>query len=332
MQIWDGEHHTDALLELLSFIPIDSFDDAYITFFKPVELVLARHGLPAYGKLVDFYTALLQRQVCSTILNESPRDTSTQTLTMLTEHISTLVVSILLSMPSSDVDPTLLSPILSFYEQLATSSKPHFVSIILPPMYLVYLLAQQPSPAAFSRLCGIIGSYKSAFDQHPRPVKDYYPAHVTDSLNWCLRDIYNLIWVSRGLVSVDKKAVGFYCDPSLRLKLNAYLSSIEREYAIGTAFSLSNYAWMASLSAVAWRSIEEQQIKAENFDRDSIRYHQGPVSQRSLDVLKREGGVSVDWDGPQGFKVHVLNWLAHRGMSGVRDLMFATVTDLRGKV
>jgi centromere protein I len=37
----------------------------------------------------------------------------------------------------------------------------------------------------------------------------------------------------------------------------------------------------------------------------------------------------VDWDGAQGYKAYVLNWLAERGMGGIRDLMFATVTDLK---
>jgi centromere protein I len=109
------------------------------------------------------------------------------------------------------------------------------------------------------------------------------------------------------------------------------LSGIDREYAIGTAFSLSNNAWLASMSATAWRTIEEREINAEGFDRNNIRYHQGPVSQRSLEVLKRKGGVSVDWDGAKGYKVFVLDWLAERGLGGIRELMFATVTELRGK-
>jgi centromere protein I len=117
----------------------------------------------------------------------------------------------------------------------------------------------------------------------------------------------------------------------LRSTLNNYISVIDREYSIGTAFGFSNYAWLASMSAAAWRALEEREITKEGYDKSSIRYHQGPVSQRSLEVLKRKGGVSVDWDGANGYKVFVLNWLAERGLGGVRELMFATVTELRGK-
>jgi centromere protein I len=39
----------------------------------------------------------------------------------------------------------------------------------------------------------------------------------------------------------------------------------------------------------------------------------------------------VDWDGSNGYKVFVLHWLAERGLGGIKDLMFATVTELKGK-
>jgi centromere protein I len=298
LPIWTGKDNLDAILGILSHIPIVFFQDVYTDFFRPVELALASQGPSAYQKLLGFYTSLLQQQA---------REATTRS--------------------SSDDQVA----ILSFYELLSASSKPHIVPIILPPMHLIYLLTQHASPATFSRVCGIIGSYKLAFDQHPKPVKEYYPTHVTDALNWCLRDIYHLLWISRALVTADQKALGLHCDPALRSQLHDYLNGIDREYAIGAAFGLSNNALLASLSAAAWRVTEEREISREGYDKSSIRYHQGPVSQRSLEVLKRKGGVSVDWDGANGFKVFVLNWLAERGMSGVRDLMFATVTELRGK-
>jgi centromere protein I len=148
-------------------------------------------------------------------------------------------------------------------------------------------------------------------------------------MNLCLRDIYHLIWISRALITADQKALGFHCDATLRSTLNDYLGGIDREYAIGQAFLLSNNAWLASLSAAAWRDMEEGEISREGYDKRDIRYHQGPVSQRSLEVLKRKGGVSVDWDGKGGYKFYVLNWLADRGLSGVRELMVATVSELR---
>lgn len=255
-----------------------------------------------------------------------------RTFAMLAEHVSTLSTSMLLSMSCTNVNESLLSAILRVYEVLATVSIPYLVPIVLPEMRTAYLLALQSSPAAYGRLCSTIAGYKSAFDAHPKPVREYYSAEVTDSLNWCLRDIYNLIWATRGFLIVEKKSVGCYCDPSLRSRLGDYVSRIEREYSIGNTHNFANNPCLALLASSAWRSIEDREIQKQDYDSHSITHHQGPVSQRSLEVLKSNGGVSVNYDGPEGFKVLFLHWLAEKGLPGIRDLMFATVSDLRGKV
>ncbi|KAJ4369805.1 Phosphate metabolism transcription protein [Neocucurbitaria cava] len=334
LPIWNGQDNMDSILGLLSYIPIESFADVYSAYLSPAEQALAGHGLDTHAKLIDFYTSLLQHQATLAMSKNDHHTTTTthQILTDLTTHVAALSTSLLLSLPPA-TGATLTSSILTFYELLSTSSKPHIIPIILPPMHLIYLLSQTPGSATtLSRVCGIIGSYKVSFDQHPKPVKDYYPASVTDSLNFCLRDLYNLLWVSRALNVVEQKSVGLYCHPALRASLKDYLSGLDREYAVGTAFGLSSNACLASSSAAAWRAAEEQEIEREGYDRNSIRYHQGPVSQRSLEVLKRKGGVCVDWDGAGGYKVFVLNWLAERGLAGIRQFMFATVTDLKGRV
>ncbi|KAH7073756.1 Mis6-domain-containing protein [Paraphoma chrysanthemicola] len=326
--MWNGVENIDVIFELLTYVPIDTWADAYASYFLPVEKSIAAHDEIRYDKLIDMYTSLVQQQASAA--SSSNDATDPQIFHDLTAHVFTLSISLLLSMPPG-TSHRLLSSILAFYEVLSTVSQPHSVPIILPPMRLIYLLLQEPSPATFSRVCGIIAAYKHAFDEHPKPVKDFYPTSVTDALNWCLRDIYHLIWISRALVTADQRAVGFHCDPNLRTRLNDYLSSLDREYAIGSAFLLSNNAWIASMAATAWRAMEEREISTEGFDRDNIRYHQGPVTLRSLEVLKRKGGVSVAWDGADGYKVFVLDWMAQRGLAGTKRLMFATVSDLRGK-
>ncbi|CAO2648421.1 Nn.00g076880.m01.CDS01 [Neocucurbitaria sp. VM-36] len=330
--IWNGQDNIDSILGLLSYLPMDPFETVYSTYLSPTEQALAGYGLPAHARLIDFYSSLFQHQASAAISrNDRPSSMTHRALNDLTSHIAALCTSLLLSLPS-DSGASLTSSILTFYELLSTSSKPHIIPIILPPMHLVYLLSQSSSPTTLSRICGIIGAYKAAFDQHPKPVKDYYPASVTDALNFCLRDLYNLLWVARALNAVEQKSVGLYCHPSLRADLKDYLTGLDREYAIGSAFGLSNNAWLASMAAAAWRAVEESEIEREGYDRNSIRYHQGPVSQRSLEVLKRKGGVGVEWDGAMGYKVFVLDWLAERGLGGIRQLMFATVTDLKGRV
>jgi centromere protein I len=313
----------------VSYIPIEVFEDAHTTYLSPIERALATHGVTAYTKLVDLYTALLQHQMALT--SSGPADQKEirqEVLSDMVEHVATLFSSALLSLlPGSSADLT--SSILTFYELLSTSSRPHVIPIHLPPMHLIYMLAQDASATTVSRICGIIGSYKLAFDAHPRPVKTYYPAEVTDAFNYCLRDMYNLVWVSRGLLVQDQKSKGLYCDPILRYTLNEYLRTVDRGYNMATAFTLSYNAWLASLSAAAWRAVEKQ--KTEKTGSQNItRYHDGPVTEKSLEILKNKGGVSVDWEGADGYKVMVLQWLTERGLGGIRDLMFATVINLKG--
>ncbi|KAI1517351.1 mis6 domain-containing protein [Pyrenophora tritici-repentis] len=327
--IWNGPDHLATILGLLSYAEIEEFEDIQATYFSPIERALSAQGIPAYTELVNFYIMLLQHQISNTSMKLPDRiDTAQQVLRDLVAHVSTLFTSALLSVPQ-DSGVGLKSAILSFYELLSTSSKPHVIPIILPPMHLVYLLAQDTSSVILSRICGIIGAYKSAFDAHPKPIKKYYSTEVTDAFNHCLRDMYNLVWVSRGLLAQDQKSQGLYCDAELRFELNSYLNNLSREYSIGNAFTLCNSAWLASLTAAAWREVEERKINQGGLDKSKVRYHQGLVSEKSLETLKRKGGVSVEWEGPSGFKVMVLQWLDERGMGGIRSLMFATVMNLK---
>ncbi|KAF1829221.1 Mis6-domain-containing protein [Decorospora gaudefroyi] len=330
LPLWNGRDNVDALLGLLSYLQVNTFEEIYAIYLSPTERALAAQGVSAYAKLIEFYTSLLQHQMSAACSKATSRDEKHDpAVNSIVAHVSTLFTSALLSVPSG-LNVDLTSPVLSFYELLSTSSKPNTIPIILPPMHLVYLLAQADCPTTFSRAYGIIGFYKVAFDKHPKPVKAYYPVAVTDEFNFCLRDLYNLVWVARGLLVQDKKSEGLYCDASLRSTLNNYLRELDREYVIGTTFTLPNNAWLASLSAAAWREIEEHMVEREGYDKNSIIYHQGPVSERSLEVLKRNGGVSVNWEGPSGYKVFVLHWLDERGLSGIKDLMFATVMNLKG--
>lgn len=328
LPLWNGQHNLETILGLLSYVDIELFEEVHATYLSAIERAIAAQGISAYPKLVDFYTALLQHQTSRESADTVSSDEDKQVLSDLNTHVATLFTSVLLSTPpglGSDV----VSSILSFYELLSTSSKPHVIPIQLPPMHLVYLLAQDASPTILARLCGIIGAYKLAFDKHPKPVKAYYPVEVTDTFNFCLRDMYNLIWVSRGLVVQDKKSQGLFCDGLLRSTLGTYLRDVSREYSIEAAFNLSNNAWLASLSAAAWRTVERQTAEREGFDINSIAHHQGPVSEKSLEALKRKGGVSVDWEGAHGYKALVLQWLDERGLGGIKELMFATVMNLK---
>lgn len=214
---------------------------------------------------------------------------------------------------------------LSFYELLSSSAEPGAVPIILPPPRLSYLLAQSASATALSRICGIYANYKTAFDKHPTPISTYYPPSTTIPFNSSLRDLYNLLWGSKALQIVDA-STAFLCDPVLRETLNSYLTSVDHSYSIGPAFGFSHNALLASLSAAAWWSLEEDEIEKQGYDRDSINWHRGPVTQQTLEALGKDRGVSVEL---LEYKKHVLNWLEERGCGGIKELMYATHAKLK---
>ncbi|KAJ4378688.1 Phosphate metabolism transcription protein [Didymella sp. IMI 355093] len=333
LKTWKGDENAETVLSLLAYIPGGSFEDLYSEFLAPVERALCGNDVSSYTYLVELYTEMLQHRIAKLAQQQPERrqpalsTPEQQFVKDLVSHFATFSTSLLLSLPPF-MGSEIVSAILAFWELLSTSSKPHVIPILLPPMHLVYFLMQSSPADVVSRICGVIGSYKQAFDAHPRPVKYYYPSEVTDGLNWCLRDVYNLFWVARGLAVAEQKSVGMYCHPALRSSLDAYLSGLDRGYAIDHAFNLSHNAWLASMASAAWHALEEQQLERQEYNRANVEAHNGPVTQQSLASL-RDGGISVDWDGADGYKVFVLNWLADRGLGGLKELMFATVTDLK---
>lgn len=85
------------------------------------------------------------------------------------------------------------------------------------------------------------------------------------------------------------------------------------------------------MSIAAWRELEDRRADdggGENAEPGIKLRHAGPVSQKSLALLGREGGVDLGW---KDYRVLVLRWLADRGVGGVGELMGCTMKGLMGK-
>ncbi|KAL1601610.1 Phosphate metabolism transcription protein [Paraconiothyrium brasiliense] len=335
--IWDGLQNVDDILNLLSYSPIHPFEGklhARVTFLQPLERSLLAHDLQACERLLGFYTSLFRQW--SNQASPQPSHSNSplahpdqRALLGLAAHVATLSSSLLLSLPSeSSSITTITSAILTFYEQLSTSSKPHHIPIILPPNSLIYLLTVSSSTTVFARITGIIANYRHAFSAHPAPVLNYYPEETTNSFNTALRDVYNLLWMSRALDVAPPKSMGLYCTPELRDALHAYLTELDHEYSIQAAFNVSNNPVLASMSLAAWLALENEEIEREGYDPDAITRHEGPVSQRKLEMLRAAGGVDVDWDA---YRVRVLKWMEERGLKGPKEFMFSASNQLRVK-
>lgn len=74
---------------------------------------------------------------------------------------------------------------------------------------------------------------------------------------------------------------------------------------------------LAALSLAAFRELEVG---------DNIYVkHEGPVGQRSLAALARDGGIKISW---KEYRVHVLKWLEAMGIDGPGLLGSATMKGL----
>ncbi|OCK91240.1 Mis6-domain-containing protein, partial [Cenococcum geophilum 1.58] len=328
--IWNGVADDDAILGLLAFLPVQQFQGIHATYLAPVEAALISNNNNAHRKLINLYTSILCRWTeqapAQGATTKSKSSLSyTQTITDLAKHVSTLTLSILSAFPYDSNSPT-ISSILTFYEVLSASSIPTVIPIILPPPHTTYLLLTCPSLATLTRLLTVLANYKNAFDTHPTPISAHYPATTTNTFNGYLMDTCNLLWRSRALLTIDPNAQGCFCDPGVRTVLQAYITNVEREYVLSTAFGLSHNALLAALSAAAWRALEEAEIQNQGSEAEDIVRHKGPVTQRNLVVLAKEGGVEIPW---KKYRIEVLKWLEQRGCRGVKDLMFATMTGLK---
>lgn len=157
-------------------------------------------------------------------------------------------------------------------------------------------------------------------------------------------DVANLLWRSRALTAHDPNAMACLCAPTLADSLHTYVTTTLSpitilttnqpapgtgpDYALTALFGLPHNPLTAPLALAAFRALEDHHHHVStNNEESSPRHHHppGPVTQRSLHRLARAGGLELSW---KAYRVRVLEWLAERGVRGVRDFMFVTMKDL----
>lgn len=150
-----------------------------------------------------------------------------------------------------------------------------------------------------------------------------YPREHVNAFNGFLMDVCNLLWRSRAFNTTDSNALGCLLPQSTIPALRDYVEALDN--SLPTLFSLSQNNVLSALSIACFRDLEDA---AEEREEGSLSVrHAGPVSQRSLAVLEKEGGVVVNW---AVYREEVLRWLDERGVGGVMELMFCTMKLLMG--
>ncbi|KAF1990095.1 Mis6-domain-containing protein [Aulographum hederae CBS 113979] len=322
---WDGSSNLTEILNLLSFVPIQPFSVLFVNILKPLEQATISQDTSHFQALLQFYANLsYQWSIVASVdaVHGEPQESAKQAYHELSEHVATLALSALAS------DASRFShAVLEYLEIL--SSLPHessplglwSVPVVIPRPQVVYLLAFGSSLADLSRLCGSLASSKNAFEQSMRKSQKY-PSALTSRFNGYLMDICNMLWRLQALSKSDQNAMGCLSPPALTEALQQWLLALDRSYHTTLLFGLSHNYSTSALSIQVFRDLED---RAEEAGHDIRIRHGGPVTQRTLAALPKEGGLSMNW---KQYRLEVLLWLDSKGVGGIKDLMFATMKDL----
>lgn len=322
---WRPPQNQQIILDLLSYLSLESFSAIQTTLLTPLEnALLSAPPTPTTNPLVTlltFYTTLLTKWTAHLLSAPSPPPTpQITTLLSLTSHTTLLTQTLLAASPTASTT----SLILTYLSTLPPLVAPP-LSIPLPPpppltTYLIIFLS--PSLSSLSRLCSLLTSWKRAFEANAGTARDQ---QQIESLNAALMDTCNLLFRSRAFNAADGHALGCLMPPAVVTNLSTYTSGMDPPQPLTSLFSLSHHPGLSALSIAAFREVEDG---AEDKQPGSVAVrHAGPISMKSLAQLGREGGVQMGW---KEYRVLVLSWLENVGVHGTADFGAATMPGMKG--
>ena len=324
--------HFDS--KVLCSVKSSNFSDLSVDFresiIKPIEMQLVAANPTPFPHIMQFH-ADLARRLLFLISNDSDDSGAIKShakcFEQLAHHVLDVALPILTTPPVSESST---AAVIEFLEVLITPyrhtnalefSTYRRLPVVLPQPYTIYLLLYDISASNLSRLCSILATYKDVLEK--RRLSSSPPQQQTiGQFNGYLMDVCNLLWRSRAFRRDDSHAMGCLLPESTFSLLQDYLGKTDREYSLSYTFGLSHHLNLNSLSIVAFRELEDL---AESRGEDPRVRHAGPVTQRSLMKLDKDGGVQVSW---KDYRVQVLDYLEKHSLGGIKELMFTTMKDL----
>ncbi|KAI1377312.1 Mis6-domain-containing protein [Hypoxylon crocopeplum] len=323
LKIWDGREGRDSVLTILPYIPLLDFPELLAGIFQPLEAKILDNTATSQLQLLEFYAALLQRWTIALASLEQKSTHAPTIVADLVAHVNDLCLTLVQTSPSASTH----SRILDFYELtavLATDQKLLIhTRIMIPASPLVYILHFSSSPATLSRLCAILSKYKGGFQKAMATSRSEYTPEYINEFNGFLMDICNCLWRSRAFNNNDVNSHGCLVSRSLAEDLASYVNSLNMGGSLPSLFSLS-YSPALGLSAISYfRELEDEEL--ERGTGGFSTRHAGPVTRASLHTLANNGGLRVGWDD---YRLGVLSYLERKGMTGVGELMYNTMTNV----
>ncbi|ROV87495.1 hypothetical protein VMCG_10501 [Cytospora schulzeri] len=303
------------IADILAYAPIMESKD--LSVFADVIEATLDGSVASQLDLLTLYTNLLRRW--NTTLLSSEADTpqhASACIAWLVTHVNQLSLTLLQTSPT---ESTALR-VLDFYERVAyLYSNPTLLrtlQITIPPVPLVYTLQFSPSLATVSRLCTILACYKRAFavsmSNAAKKLGPPYDKNQVNTFNGFLMDICNCLWRGKAFAKSDAHAKGCMVSDAVIASLGAYVANPPEggsgDMTLGALFTMS-YSPLLCLQAIG-------HLQAR---------HAGPVTQKSLGLLSRRGGLEMQW---QDYRLGVLKHLDEGGWKGIPELMYSTMRNL----
>ncbi|KAF3069076.1 Inner centromere protein mis6 [Daldinia childiae] len=321
LKIWNGHDGRGSIFNILSYLPLINYQELFTGILQTLETKVLDGTTVSQLQLLEFYTILLQRWAISLASLEQKSANASTIIADLVGHVNNLCLTLVQTSPTNST----YSKVLDFYEQTAIlSSDPKLhrhTRIMIPSSPLVYILHFSFCPNTLSRLCSILSKYKAGFQMAMSTSRSQYTPEYINEFNGFLMDICNCIWRSRAFNSNDVNSHGCLVPRPLAEDLAAYASRLKTSAPLSTLFSLS-YSPVLSLSAISYfRELEDEALVQDELDTR----HAGPITRASLSSLAHSRGLRVGWDD---YRLGVLNYLEQKGMAGVGELMYNTMTNV----
>jgi centromere protein I len=309
----------------------------------------------SYVDILELYTTLLQNWISTAIARQRRSTTNgfqnqprfegdiplpsliiitklmylaSETLDPLIAHSSILVLRMLAINHSITVQTMINQYLQTLAQMVSLTAQFTSLPLSIPQPIITYLtFFQSPTVYSLSAATSMLSSYKEALErrlasQQPLGPNTKVLRERINEFNGYVMDACNLFWRGRAFNTADKNALGCLLPAEVFDGLERYTGSIrvEPRYTLASLFSLSFHPALAALSIEVLRNVEDREIAARSEDgEDAItERHAGPVTQRSLTLLARDGGVELSW---AEYRLQVLNFCARLGAGGLNDLI-----------
>lgn len=279
-------------------------------------------------QLLDLYADLVRHWSALLLSEDIPRHASASVARLL-EHANQLCLTLLQTSPTEYTS----HKIIDFYDSTSfiysQTNLLRMLQITIPPVPLVYTLQFSPSLATVSRLCAVLTVYKQAcavyMSNAAKKLGPAYDKKQVNTFNGFLMDICNSLWRGKAFANNDAHSRGCMIADEVITEMEGYVNSLtdsgSSEMTLGTLFTMSYSPLLCLQVRGHVRRLEEK----EDEEVELQARHAGPVTQKSLALLSRKGGLELSW---QDFRLGVLRLLEDQEWSGIPELMYSTMKNL----